>query len=169
MNGFEWRYVAAGLGWGLAVGPVSGLLLAWLLMFFGGPELGVDSASFGEILLAMFWLGLYGTFFGLFPGVVGGTVVGLVLSVLVGRTQEESRAVALTAITAVILTPLLALAGLRVMGWDTFTSVWNSWLWLALALPTVLATLALCWTARGLARRNAELGLRASSPPAPAR
>ena len=178
VNGFEWRYAAAGLGWGLAVGLASGVLVGCALVLVDASL--TPSRSAGELLAGMFWASVIGAHFGVIGGSVSGALVGLVLSVLVGRQPRESLAVWLTSTVCVVVSPVLTWASLRVMGFGFadlgMHSLWDPWLWIVLGTPAALSALAMGWTARRLARRNAALArspqeplVRGSGPPAPAR
>lgn len=155
MNGFEWRYIAGGLGLGIAVGVASGALLAWALLFT--TESGLST---GALILGTVWAGFLGAVFGLVPGAVGGIIIGLVLSVAVGRQPRQGRAVLITAAVCLVLVPFLAAGGLLAMRFTT-TDTGDAWFWTATALPSVLALGSMCWLASHLARRNAN------PPPAP--
>lgn len=156
---FEWRYVAAGLGWGVAVGMGTGILLGWTLLATAAPSDLITAPSLESVagfLLGMLHVGFYGALIGLIPGSMAGVVIGCVLSVLVGRQPNARRAVRRTSVVTLLLVPSLGFAGLWLMGWyeEDFR---DPWLWLALGYPTLLGVPAMSWTARRLARRNHAL------------
>lgn len=156
MNGFEWRYIAGGLGLGIAVGVVTGVLLAWGLLFTNDSNLSTLA-----LILAAIWAAFLGAVFGLVPGAVGGILIGLVLSLAVGRQRRQRRAVLITAAVCLVTVPFLAAGGLLAMRWNA-TGTDDPWFWAATALPSVLALGSMCWLASHLARRNAN------PPPFPA-
>lgn len=148
-NGFEWRYIAGGLGLGIAVGVLTGVLLAWGLLFTSERDLSVIT-----LIVAAVWATFAGAVFGLVPGALGGIVLGLVLSILVGRQPRQGPAVLVTAATCLLLVPFLAAGGLLAMRWSP-AGTDDPWFWAATALPSVLALGSMCWLASHLARRNA--------------
>lgn len=87
----EWRYAAAGLGWGVAVGGVTGGLLAVatvvsLLVEADGPDGGLGAAG---MLLAV---PPYGVLLGAVLGGVAGTPGGLVNAVVQPRVRGDRAA-----------------------------------------------------------------------------
>lgn len=152
MNGFEWRWIAAGIGWGSVVGAATGTVIGWLLVLtvVGPSDTGLLEQVAG-VLLGMFFMAFYGSLLGLLPGCVSGLVLGLLLSVVVGRERYEPRAVRVTTVVAVILVPSLAALAVFLMGWYD-SELRDPWLWLVLAIPTFLAVPSLRWTARRIVR-----------------
>ena len=152
MNGFEWRWVAAGIGWGSLVGAATGTLIGWVVLFTAvGPSDTSVAEQIAGVLIGLLYMAFYGSLLGFIPGFGCGLVLGLLLSVLVGRQRVEARAVRSTTVTTVVLVPTLAALAIFLMDWYA-PELREPWLWLALVIPTVLAVPALRWTARRIVR-----------------
>lgn len=85
---FDWHYTAAGLGWGIAVGMLTGGVLAFAVAV---AVLGQDISGFSG---AMFLLTapLLGAVYGIVPGSVVGLAAGLTTSVITGGIRDRRRA-----------------------------------------------------------------------------
>lgn len=89
---FEWRYAAAGLGWGAAVGVATGVvaaLVAVVAALVDGVTGAVDGFTGATFLLLLPFLGAV---YGVVPGAVVGVVVGLACAVVLPQIGEERRA-----------------------------------------------------------------------------
>ncbi|USQ80879.1 hypothetical protein NF556_04300 [Ornithinimicrobium faecis] len=158
MNGFEWRHIAAGLGWGTGVGMGTGILLGWTILAWGGGADAVSDPSLralGGLVVGMLWMAFYGALIGVIPGSIAGTLIGIVLSVLVGRQPDERPAMRTTVIATLILIPGLATIAIWLLGWYV-EDLRSPWFWLAIGYPTLLGVPAMRWSASRIARRNAS-------------
>ena len=84
---FEWRYAAAGLGWGALVGIGTGAVLALLVVVAGMARDGASTGGWLFLPLAVVVGGLWG----LLWGSVAGSVAGLVSAVVLPHVGDRLR------------------------------------------------------------------------------
>ncbi len=85
---FDWRYTAAGFGWGIAVGILTGAVFAVLAV------IGAVGQGFGGFsgAMALVLAPFMGAVVGVLPGALVGFAAGLATSVTVGGTLDRQRA-----------------------------------------------------------------------------
>lgn len=168
---FEWRYVAAGLGWGVAVGVATGVLLTWFVLAAAAasqePASAPSLSTVSGFLAGALSFAVYGAMLGLIPGSAAGFVIGCVLSVLVGRQGDARRAALETSLLTLVLVPILGYFRLALMDW-TIKDLDDPWFWLTLGLPTLLGVPAMRWSAVRIARLNASRAANPDQPVSPA-
>ena len=68
MNGFEWRWVAAGIGWGTLVGAATGTLIGWVVLFTAvGPSDTSVAEQIAGALIGLLYMAFYGSLLGSSP------------------------------------------------------------------------------------------------------
>lgn len=145
---FEWRYAAAGLGWGALVGAATGVLLALIMAF------GSLASEGGRLLHWLSWpllLTIVGALWGAVLGGVIGAVSGLVSAALLPHARSERSRwwIAFVVPAVVALAVLLAL-----QAWDRAQGVVNAGPAQPWVVVNLLPVLALGWL---MARTSANV------------
>lgn len=154
---FSWRYAAAGLGWGVLVGAVSGLVaVVWLLLVNGSPSATTGVGDLGLVVWALLLAPLYGAV----VGAVAGSFAGLVCAVTLGRVRDLRRA----RWAALAVSSVAAVAGLllaQLLLWDASVEAlparvgeWLTFVGVA-ALPALAGGALMALTTPSILRRTA--------------
>lgn len=110
---FDWRYAAAGLGWGVVVGALTGVLIAVVTVVMGlwsGNLTGFSGVMF------VFLAPVLGVVYGAAPGAVVGLVAGLATALTVGGSLDRRRTRWTAAATTLVVGLVSAIWGSVLVG-----------------------------------------------------